>query len=103
MWQQITDFVNGMIRYSLQHLFKPDKRIDAMQLAGAQQGVEHSTSLSCLVRASKQIVLSAYCHRSDAVLYRVVINVQLTIRSIDHQFLPSFNAVAQSLTNGTFR
>ena len=83
MWQQLFDLVNGEGWCSLEDIFKPGKGIDTMQLAGAEQAVEHCSSLSSFMRAAEQIVFPANCYRSYAVFNGVVVNVEHSVGCIE--------------------
>ena len=78
------DLVDGMRRYYFQHIFKPGEGIDVMKFEGTWQRIEYCTALSRFMASGKQVVLSSYGDRADGVLYRVVVDIQLSIGGIYH-------------------
>ena len=61
-WEQIVDFVGGVIWKAAQHVCKPGLRVEIVHLAGFDQGVDDGGAMAAPVGTGESRVLSA--HRS---------------------------------------
>ena len=86
----------------LQGMLEPLVRVDALQLASGEEGIHHSSALSALVGASKQIVLAPQSQWADFVLNKVVIDQQPAVFEERHEVGPLVVGVGERLANGAF-
>ena len=77
--QQLSQYVDFMIRQDSQCATEPLIRFDVVGFSSSHQGVDHSSALSGIMRTSKEIVFSTHGDRAYGILYRVIVDLQLAM------------------------
>ena len=86
----------------LKGMLEPLVMVDALHLAGGEEGIHHSSALSALMGAGKQIVLAPQRQGANLVLDKVVVGQQPAVLEERHQVGPLVLCIGKCLADGAF-
>jgi len=85
-----------------QHMGEPLGGIDPVQLAHAQQRIDHSSTPGPFVRAGEQVVFAPQCQRTDRILHQIVINFQQPVMQVRTEGVPAPGTIGHGLADLAF-
>ena len=103
MGQKVAYALVGLRRNPAQHVADPVLGINSVQLAGAQQRIEHRRSLRGCMRARKQVVLSPDGDGPDRALHGVVVDFDSPVFEVADELRPPCQRVPHRLPPDTPR